>query len=161
MLRFTGSCYRAFLLAFLVLPGGIHHASSSLLAAICFSTYFIHHGDRAAFMAPCFHRRLAPLDLGEQATIPHHKASTRRRSWMRATSDGIMGLELCGYITSTSTSRRPCIYGRTWRGVAFGWERVLTLPYEVDERGTTSPTDRKSTRLNSSHSGESRMPSSA
>ena len=34
-------------------------------------------------------------------------------------------------------------------------------PGEVREEGQMSLSDRKSTRLNSSHSGESRMPSSA
>ena len=35
------------------------------------------------------------------------------------------------------------------------------IPELLNKIPTASPTDRKSTRLNSSHSGESRMPSSA
>ena len=39
-----------------------------------------------------------------------------------------------------------------------GIEREASMPYTPQQNGRA---DRKSTRLNSSHSGESRMPSSA
>ena len=43
-----------------------------------------------------------------------------------------------------------------------GWERVLiSFPIVKDGRSTKIALDRKSTRLNSSHSTSSRMPSSA
>ena len=40
-------------------------------------------------------------------------------------------------------------------------ERQVTVPLERELNGTPGATDRKSTRLNSSHVSESRMPSSA
>ena len=41
-----------------------------------------------------------------------------------------------------------------------GWWMQICLPLPLRSQAAT-PLDRKSTRLNSSHSGESRMPSSA
>ena len=62
--------------------------------------------------------------------------------------------------------------GLTVSGVrTYAQKRVARTPQSVSQRTTTNPSptsqvknrnvDRKSTRLNSSHSGESRMPSSA
>ena len=40
-------------------------------------------------------------------------------------------------------------------------EKIIEMFFERSEQGIRELEDRKSTRLNSSHSGESRMPSSA
>ena len=47
--------------------------------------------------------------------------------------------------------------GDHWVNVNMGFEKITALSKELEDMTL----DRKSTRLNSSHSGESRMPSSA
>ena len=52
-------------------------------------------------------------------------------------------------------------YGLSWKGFSWNWYERLFNNDTLIQAAFHSVTDRKSTRLNSSHSAKSRMPSSA
>ena len=68
-----------------------------------------------------------------------------------------INLSICG--TSSKVILKRTGYTNLKRDRLINSEFVVLLSRKIDQ--TTSCGDRKSTRLNSSHSGESRMPSSA
>ena len=80
-----------------------------------------------------------------------HRLDTSVKQCRHALAIGsvlVAGLLLSGCVTSTYVT-------------ANGAERVAVVEEQTEYRTVMTPSDRKSTRLNSSHSQQSRMPSSA
>ena len=90
--------------------------------------------------------------------MPTRDNLRRSHGALNASENDIAGVELMLYLIRASDVIREEIYGALRRdtGLTEGKFALLMILYDISE-----PVDRKSTRLNSSHTRPSRMPSSA
>ena len=91
------------------------------------------------------------------------RQSTRLRSWTSSTTSSAFGNTTTSSASTTMRCESACECGDRAASVARKqrWPKLTLTPAGGGRRLRITASDRKSTRLNSSHSGESRMPSSA
>ena len=107
---------------------------------------------------PCFNYAGPPRQVGENVIVTFNISGSSTGTF---TSTGIVGTEMdVVHRDGSITLHGSIVFTGSVNG---GPEGTMLLTYEGIGNAVTGheTLDRKSTRLNSSHSGESRMPSSA